>query len=132
MKKVKLVIIAVLGLILGTRADEETDHLSPLTHRLLLSVEATRHGERGPGKLFNFAADPNQEFKEEHKLTRKGVFSQYANGLAIRELFDKHKGFLKAEYDPDEIYVQTTWKERTIESAKAQLDGLYGNNEFLD
>lgn len=105
MNKVKLVIIAVFSLILGIRANEENDHLSPLTHRLLLSVEATRHGEREPGKLYNFAADPNQEFREKYKLTRKGVFSQYANGLAIRELFDKHKGFLKAKYDPDEIYV---------------------------
>ena len=103
MSGLKLVIIAIFGIILGARAaanEEEKDHLSPLTHRLLLSVEATRHGEREPGKLYNFAANPNQEFTEGYKLTRKGIFSQYANGLAIRELFDKHKGFLKAEYDP--------------------------------
>ena len=33
---------------------------------------------------------------------------------------------MSAEYDPAEIYVQTTFKQRTIDSATSQLDGLYG------
>ena len=72
------------------------------------------------------AANPDEEFKVAYNLTETGAQSHYANGQGIREFFDKHSGFLSAEYNPEEVYVQTTYKQRTLDSALAQLEGLYG------
>ncbi len=51
---------------------------------------------------------------------------QYDLGLKyIRKNYIERQAFLSAKYNADEIYVQTTSKSRTIESANAQLDGLF-------
>ena len=82
-------------------------------------MEVTRHGERQSGKLFSFAANPEEEFKVAYNLTETGAQSHFANGKAVREFFDKHDDFLSAEYNPEEVYVQTTYKQRTLDSALA-------------
>ena len=43
----------------------------------------------------------------------------------VRELYFSKKGFLSPNYDPEEVYVQTTYKRRTIDSANAQLAGIF-------
>ena len=35
------------------------------------------------------------------------------------------KEFLSHDYSTEDVYVATTYKERTIQSAYAQLDGIY-------
>ena len=36
--------------------------------------------------------------------------------------------FLSETYSGEEVYVQTTYKQRTIDSAIALMDGLYGES----
>ena len=61
---------------------------------------------------------------------------QYDLGLKyIRKNYIERQAFLSAKYNADEIYVQTTSKSRTIESANAQLDGLFSREltfPFID
>lgn len=57
--------------------------------------------------------------------TDTGVKHQYKNGRLMRYHL---QDFISDKYDPDEVYVQTSYKTRTIESARAQLDGLYGES----
>ena len=59
-------------------------------------------------------------------LTQTGADSHYANGKLMRQLFDEHEGFLSSTYVAEEVYVQTTNEQRTVDSARAQLDALYG------
>lgn len=61
-------------------------------------------------------------------LTETGAESHYANGEGLRKFFAKQnggQGFLSDKYDETEVYVQTSDLQRTIDSARAQLDGLY-------
>lgn len=43
----------------------------------------------------------------------------------VRDQYITRQEFLSANYEPNEIYVQTTHKQRTIDSANAQLDGIF-------
>ena len=61
-----------------------------------------------------------------HNLTRTGAESHYATGETLRQVLDSlDPGFLSQEYNPAEVYVQTTCHSRTIDSAVAQLEGLF-------
>ena len=46
----------------------------------------------------------------------------------MRDFFEKSGNLLSTEYNPDEVYVQTTDRDRTIDSALAQMEGLYGKS----
>ena len=97
--------------------------------KLVLSVEVARHGERAPHYIYPFAAHPEENFTVPYNLTETGAQSHYANGHGLRHFFDKQNegyGFLSEKYDEKEIYIQTSYKQRTIDSARSQLDGLYG------
>ena len=87
--------------------------------KLLLSVEVCRHGERASNFIYDFTVDPYQNFQKPQELTKVGAQSHYRNGQGLRKFFDRYDGFLSMEYDPAEIYVQTTNLQRTADSAKA-------------
>jgi len=90
-------------------------------------VEVTRHGQRAPEKIFNLTLDPEANFKVPHNLTMAGALNHHATGQTLRQVLEVlMPGFLSAEYVPEEVYVQTTCHARTIDSAVAQLEGLYG------
>ena len=75
------------------------------------------------------ALNPEENFTIAYNLTETGAQSHYASGKGIREFFDKQNGgagFLSKDYDEKEIYIQTSYKQRTIDSARSQLEGLYG------
>lgn len=46
----------------------------------------------------------------------------------LRAKYITQKQFLNSEYDQDEVYVQTTERSRTIDSATAQLQGIFNRN----
>ena len=47
---------------------------------LRLAVEVTRHGERAPHYIYDFTADPADNFQVAYNLTETGAQSHYANG----------------------------------------------------
>ena len=55
-----------------------------------------------------------------------GAESHHATGSTLRKMInEKDPGFLSEQYSSDEMYVQTTDHARTIDSATAQLEGIY-------
>ena len=92
--------------------------------RLVMSVEVTRHCERQPTKsnMFQFALDPAEEFTVAGNCTMTGIQHHYRNGQRLRSFYGD---FVSAAYDDHQVYLQTTDVQRTIDSAWAQLDGLY-------
>ena len=58
-------------------------------------------------------------------MTETGAQHQYASGQGLHKYLIEDHGLLSATYNPDEVYVQTTSIQRTIDSAQAQLDGLF-------
>ena len=59
-------------------------------------------------------------------MTLVGAQNHYETGLTLRRVLDVlEPDWLSEFYDPEEIYVQTTCHQRTIDSAVAQLEGLY-------
>ena len=89
-------------------------------------VEVTRHGQRAPEKIFDYALNPEDNFTVPHNLTQVGAENHHATGQTLRNTLESlHPGFLNREYDSEEVYVQTTCHDRTIGSAVAQLEGLF-------
>uniref|UniRef100_A0A7S3KP79 Acid phosphatase n=1 Tax=Euplotes crassus TaxID=5936 RepID=A0A7S3KP79_EUPCR len=71
-------------------------------------------------------------------LTASGFRQQFLLGSELRRRYvqgyPNQDQFLNQFYDPDEIYVRSTQTKRTVQSAYAQLLGLYplDSAEFLD
>lgn len=86
--------------------------------KLLMSVEVARHGERASKIIYDFTVNPEDNFQVPYNLTQTGAESHYVNGVGLRYFFDQNQ-LLSEQYDPEEVYVQTTYKQRTIDSARA-------------
>ena len=95
-------------------------------YKLQLVLEVTRHGQRAPGEIYDLAANPEENFSVPMNLTMTGAESHHATGSTLRKMInEKDPGFLSEQYSSDEMYVQTTDYARTIDSATAQLEGIY-------
>uniref|UniRef100_A0A0K0FPI4 acid phosphatase n=1 Tax=Strongyloides venezuelensis TaxID=75913 RepID=A0A0K0FPI4_STRVS len=85
-----------------------------------------RHGDRIPTKSY-----PNDIYKDEvweapyGALTQNGILKQEKLGKNLRKIYIESSGFISDKYDADEIQVRSTKKNRTIESAYANLRGFY-------
>ena len=45
----------------------------------------------------------------------------------VRAEYMTKLGFLSETWNPSEIYVQTSYKDRAIDSGRSQLSGIYNN-----
>ncbi|CEF60882.1 Histidine phosphatase superfamily,clade-2-containing protein [Strongyloides ratti] len=85
-----------------------------------------RHGERTPTHGY-----PNDLYKEDYweapygTLTKNGIKQQEKLGKRLRNMYIVSKKFISKKYNPKEIQVRSTQKNRTIESAYANLRGFY-------
>uniref|UniRef100_A0A915JVL4 acid phosphatase n=1 Tax=Romanomermis culicivorax TaxID=13658 RepID=A0A915JVL4_ROMCU len=82
-----------------------------------------RHGDRYPSKTF--PNDVNKKFFEKmgwSQLTKKGMAQTYELGKFLRL---RYGNFLSTEYIRDEIYVRSTDKDRSLQSALCAVAGLY-------
>uniref|UniRef100_A0A914HBP6 acid phosphatase n=1 Tax=Globodera rostochiensis TaxID=31243 RepID=A0A914HBP6_GLORO len=85
-----------------------------------------RHGDRTP--VFIFPNDPNQEevwsqgFGE---LTTRGMAQQVKLGHFLRKRYIEQLGLLSSQYNSKEVYVISTDVNRTIQSATANMIGMY-------
>lgn len=91
-------------------------------------VEVSRHGAREPGKIFNFTVDPNENFNGTGNIMPLGKWQHFDLGKHIRDKYITEKKFLSANYSDKEVYVQTTWKQRTYLSSLYQLMGMFPDN----
>ena len=98
--------------------------------KLLFIYQHIRHGSRSPMKLDN----NNNDFFGYHwdtdgTTTATGNRMAYLLGIISR---NKYKDFLLNRYDPREIYITSTWVDRTIITAQCFLTGLYSNIKYSE
>lgn len=89
-------------------------------------VEVSRHGARASGKIYPFTVDENDNFKDVYALTQTGADMHYNMGMKyVKKKYVEEQKFLGQTYNPREVYVQSTDAQRTIDSATAQLEGIF-------
>ena len=91
--------------------------LAAAQDKIMFTVEVTRHCARQSGETFEFAKDPAQEYNAPKMCTLYGVQQQYKNGESLRTKLNLTS--------PSEVYTQTTDAQRTLDSARSQLEGLF-------
>ncbi|KAM5297746.1 testicular acid phosphatase [Glossophaga mutica] len=85
-----------------------------------------RHGDRAP--LASYPTDPHKDAASSlwprglGQLTSEGVRQQLELGRYLRS---RYEAFLSPEYQREEVYVRSTDFDRTLESAQANLAGLF-------
>lgn len=87
-------------------------------------VEISRHGARGPGKIYPF----NSKYWKENdlnELTGVGMRQHYLLGAEFRQRYIVQKQLLSPYYQPSEVDIHSTDSNRTLSSAYCQLLGLY-------
>ena len=92
--------------------------------KLVFVYTQFRHGARGPAYGFNENGTDyfGQKWKSPQDLTAVGMRMHYTLGIRNRKRF---QGLLSDTFDPREVIVKSTNFNRTIQSAYAQLQGLY-------
>ena len=87
-------------------------------------VEISRHGARGPGKIYPF----NSQYWKENdldELTGVGMRQHYLLGAEFRQRYIVQNQLLSPSYLPSEVHIHSTDSNRTLSSAYCQLLGLY-------
>ncbi|XP_007531351.1 testicular acid phosphatase [Erinaceus europaeus] len=93
---------------------------------LMFVAVVFRHGDRAP--LASYPTDPHKEAVSDlwprglGQLTGEGVRQQLELGRFLRS---RYEHFLSPEFRREEVYVRSTDFDRTLESAQANLAGLF-------
>ncbi|XP_036287173.1 2-phosphoxylose phosphatase 1 isoform X1 [Pipistrellus kuhlii] len=88
-----------------------------------------RHMSKGSGASFesplhSLPLFPNHPLCEMGELTQTGVVQHLQNGQLLRDIYLKKHKLLPADWSPDQLYLETTGKSRTLQSGLALLYGF--------
>ncbi|KAF5302432.1 hypothetical protein FQR65_LT08521 [Abscondita terminalis] len=86
------------------------------------------HGSRAPTELEMYPNDPHIEYWKKigfGELTNLGKQQSVQLGKIIRK---RYRSFLSKDYNPDEVLTKSTNFNRTLETAKLVLDGIFDNS----
>lgn len=88
---------------------------------LVFAFELVRHGARTP-----FDDRTIEKFTvAEGMLTPEGMRQRYLLGRHSRQRYTETYDLLSPEYDPSQVYIQSTSVNRTMQSGYSELMGLY-------
>ena len=94
--------------------------------RLVFLYTHFRHGARGPTKLDdNYQDVLGEKWEGLGELTGVGERMHYLLGLRNRKKYIEQEKFLSEKFEPHEILIFTTNRNRTMISCYSQLQGLY-------
>lgn len=100
--------------------------------KVLFVFEVFRHGARGPLYLKNNLDVLNQYWDNEQELTYSGMREHYLLGQTLRQRYIFNNSLINPNFNPNEIYLYVTDRNRTIQTAYSQLSGLFPyRSEFL-
>ena len=92
-----------------------------------LILELARHGARAPSVMYDFTTPEQANFPAPMELTQLGVDQHYALGEYIRGKYFADDPQLSSKTMKEAlVYAQSTNKNRTLQSATSQLQGLWG------
>ena len=114
----------VVRALLVNLAIMECSFVAGVTRQRIFTVQVCRHCERESKYEFGLALNPDEDFTVPQNCTMTGVEHEHSNGEYMRKFLGD---FISETYSATEVYTQTSWKQRTIDSARAQLEGLYGD-----
>jgi hypothetical protein len=115
---VKINLIAASFFLLATQACAQ--------EKLIFAIDLVRHGDRTP--TIEIPKSPlSQPIGE---LTSEGKEQERQLGIALRKKYVDQYQLLPANYSSQTVYARSTDMSRTIESAKALLDGLYPDTQI--
>ncbi|CDW91251.1 histidine acid phosphatase family protein [Stylonychia lemnae] len=116
-----LITLATLSLLLGSSI--------AATEEILMVVEISRHGARESSKIFNFTVDPALNFNSTGNIMPLGKKQHFELGQLIKQKYIVNYPLLSENYSNNEMFVQTTFKQRTYLSSLYQLMGMYPDNQ---
>lgn len=97
--------------------------------QLIFSIDLIRHGDRtATCELSKSSLEPQQGLGE---LTERGREQELVLGKELRKFYVKKTDLLPPHYNPETMKVRSTGTNRTIESAKYLLSGLYPDAEDI-
>jgi hypothetical protein len=85
-----------------------------------------RHGARTPN---SWEFIPNQYTEKNGELTILGFVQQYYLGQEMRKRYIEDHKFLSENFTESEVIVKSSWKNRTVRSAVAFINGLFPQEE---
>ena len=94
-------------------------------NKTIFLFEHFRHGARNPTENDNF----NISWKGKGELTEIGKRMQYLLGIHNN---NKYKNFINENYNPNEILIYSSDKNRTILSGLNQLQGMFNQNTKIN
>ena len=98
----------------------------PISYRLVFLYTHFRHGARAPLDVNDSFIDIlGEKWTNPGELTGIGQRMHYLLGLRNRIKCIKNEKLLSEKFDPPEILIFTTDRNRTMVSLASQLQGLY-------
>lgn len=116
-----LLLVAAIFSTVCARALPESNSVANQDESLVFVFELVRHGARAPIVDLDIDKFPVGE----GQLTPEGMRQRYLLGRYNRQRYTQTFPLLSREYNPAELYVQSTSVNRTMQSGYSELMGLY-------
>lgn len=96
---------------------------------LVQVIHLGRHGARSPN---NFELHPSPYPEKEGELTVLGLTQQFFLGKEMRKRYVEDLKFLSDSFNSSEVLIRSSYKNRTIRSALAFVNGLYPQENGIE
>jgi len=96
--------------------------------KLVMAIDMVRHGDRGPNNWIPSVMKGIWKKEEVKQLTNKGAQESKEVGYKFNRYYIDNLKFLSPIASPKEVYVRSTDFQRTKDTAKAILEGMFSDS----